>query len=205
MSGTSLLPIFGGRFPGRADDGDPTLPFRREMNRVFENFFGDFGLSSMRLRPPAPVMAVVLTPRIEVSETDKEIRITAEMPGIDPKNLNITLQDDVLTLRAEKTEEQESQDRNYHVAERSYGTFTRYLRLPFKVDPGQVRAVVRDGVLMITVPKPQEAQQKAHRIEISQQTGSSDQKESERAPQPEGSQQQRAGQQAAINETAAAE
>ena len=184
MSGTSLLPMFGGFLSRRRDDGDPTLLFRREMNRLFDDFFTDVGMSPVRSRPFAPLVAVVLTPQIEVSETDKEVRVTAELPGIDPKSVEVSLQDDVLTIRAEKAAQQESKDRNYHVAERSYGTFTRYLRLPFKVEPGDVRAAVRDGVLTVTIPKPQDTQQ-AQRIEVSQETGAADQNPPDSAAQQE--------------------
>jgi HSP20 family protein len=116
---------------------------------------------------PAPMLAAVVTPQIEVSETDKEIQITAELPGIDPKDVEVTLADDVLTIRGEKqAQRQEGQDRNYHLAERFYGTFERYLRLPLHVDPQHIRAMFKDGVLTLTIPKPEEAQQKVHRIAV---------------------------------------
>jgi HSP20 family protein len=114
------------------------------------------------------MLAVVVTPQVEVSETDKELQVTAELPGIDPKDVEVTLVDDVLTIRGEKqAQQQEGQERDYHLTERSYGTFARYLRLPFHADPQQVQAAFKDGVLKLTIPKPEEAQQKVHRIAIS--------------------------------------
>jgi HSP20 family protein len=129
------------------------------------------------------MLSVVLTPQVEVSETDKEMRITAELPGIDPKEVEVSLMDDVLSIRAEKSSKQESKDQSYHLAERSYGTFTRYLRLPFKPDPGQVQAVVKNGVVAITIPKPPESQQKAHKIEVRQDEGATDQGQAEATSQ----------------------
>ena len=75
--------------------------------------------------------------------------------------------DDVLTIRGEKQlQQQKDQERDYHLQERSYGTFARYLRLPFHTDPQQVRAGFKDGVLTLTIPKPEEARQKVHRIPV---------------------------------------
>jgi HSP20 family protein len=152
----------------RPDNADPFLPLRRQMSRLFDDFFSSPMFPRMPMMPPAPALAVVVTPQIEVSETDKEIQITAELPGIDPKDVEVTLVDDVLTIRGEKqAQHEEGKERDYHLTERSYGTFARYLRLPFHVDPQQIRAAFKDGVLTLTIPKPEEAQQKVHRITVS--------------------------------------
>jgi HSP20 family protein len=151
-----------------SEDNDPFLAMRREMNRLFDDVFGGFGLPSafgpaLRQMPAAP--------KIDVSETDNEIQITAEMPGIDENDVEVLLEDDRLIIRGEKKEEREDKDRNYHVRERVQGAFSRTLPLPFAPDPNQVKAEFRNGVMTITIPKPQEVKQKQHRIEVQKDTG----------------------------------
>lgn len=170
MSGTSLQPQSPYRpMIRRQEDGDPFMPFRRQMNRLFDDFFTGPMWPRLPMAVPAPVLEVVVTPQIEVSETDKEIQVTAELPGIDPSEVEVTLIDDVLTIRGEKQQPQkpdQQQGRDYHLTERSYGTFARYLRLPFRADPGKVQASFKDGVLTVVIPKPEEMQQKVHRIPV---------------------------------------
>jgi HSP20 family protein len=146
-----------------SEDTDPFLAMRREMNRLFDDAFAGFGLPSffgpgLRQMPAGP--------KIDVSETDNEIQVTAEMPGIDQNDVEVLLEDDRLIIRGEKKEEREDKDRNYHVRERVQGAFSRTLPLPFSPDPNQVRAEFKSGVMTITIPKPQEVKQKQHRIEV---------------------------------------
>jgi HSP20 family protein len=150
-----------------SEENDPFLAMRREMNRLFDDVFGGFGLPSafgpaLRQMPAAP--------KIDVSETDNEIQITAEMPGIDQNDVEVLLEDDRLIIRGEKKEEREDKDRNYHVRERVQGAFSRTLPLPFAPDPNQVKAEFRNGVMTITIPKPQEVKQQQHRIEVQKDT-----------------------------------
>ena len=150
-----------------SEENDPFLAMRREMNRLFDVFDG-FGLPSafgpvLRQMPAAP--------KIDVSETDNEIQITAEMPGIDQNDVEVLLEDDRLIIRGEKKEEREDKDRNYHLRERVEGAFSRTLPLPFAPDPNQVKAEFKSGVMTITIPKPQEVKQKQHRIEVQKDTG----------------------------------
>jgi HSP20 family protein len=151
-----------------SEENDPFLAMRREMNRLFDDVFDGFGLPSafgpvLRQMPAAP--------KIDVSETDNEIQITAEMPGIDQNDVEVLLEDDRLIIRGEKKEEREDKDRNYHVRERVQGAFSRTLPLPFAPDPNQVKAEFRNGVMTITIPKPQGVKQKQHRIEVQKDTG----------------------------------
>ena len=164
MSGTSLQPQSPGRPVMRSpQNGDPFMPLRRRMDQLFDDFFNAPMFSQLPMMPPMPMVA----PQIEVSETDKEIQVAAELPGIDPNNIEVTLADDMLTIRGEKQSQQQmDQGRDYHLRERSYGTFARYVRLPFHADPRQVRSTFKDGVLTLTIPKPEEAQQKVHRIAV---------------------------------------
>jgi HSP20 family protein len=150
-----------------SEDNDPFLQIRREMNRLFDDVFGGFGLPSV-LGPALRQMPAA--PKIDVSETDNEIQVTAEMPGIDQNDVEVLLEDDRLIIRGEKKEERENEDRNYHVRERVQGAFSRTLPLPFAPDPNQVKAEFKNGVMTITIPKPQEVKQKQHRIEVQKDT-----------------------------------
>jgi HSP20 family protein len=151
------------------EETDPFLQMRREMNRLFDDAFGGFGLPNV-LGPALRQMPAA--PKIDVSETDNEIQVTAELPGIDQNNVEVLLEDDRLIIRGEKKEEREEddKDRNYHVRERVQGAFSRTLPLPFAPDPNQVKAEFKNGVMTITIPKPHEVQQKQHRIEVQKDT-----------------------------------
>ena len=168
MASRALMP-FSRHMPMSrwGEDTDPFQAMRREMNRLFDDAFSGFGLPSvfgpaLRQMPAAP--------KIDVSETDNEIQVTAEMPGIDQNDVEVLLEDDRLIIRGEKKEEREDKDRNYHVRERVQGAFSRTLPLPFAPDPNQVKAEFKDGVMNITIPKPQEVKQKQHRIEVQKDT-----------------------------------
>jgi HSP20 family protein len=102
---------------------------------------------------------------MNVSETDKEIRITAELPGVDQNDVDVSLDDDVLTIRGEKKFEQKEEKENFHFVERSYGTFQRSVRLPFPVDPEQVNASFENGVLTVSLPKTAQ-QERSRKIQI---------------------------------------
>ena len=170
MASRSLMPFSRNMPVSRgSEDSDPFLQMRREMNRLFDDVFGGFGLPS--LFGPA-LRQMPMAPKIDVSETDNEIQVTAEMPGIDQNNVQVLLEDDRLIIRGEKKEEHEDEDknRNYHVRERVQGAFSRTLPLPFAPDPNQVKAQFKDGVMTITIPKPQEVKQKQHRIEVQKDT-----------------------------------
>jgi HSP20 family protein len=169
MSGTFLQQRAANQpMSQRQEYSDPLVPLRRQMSRLFDDFFSSPMFPPLPMMPPVQTLAaVVMAPRIEVSETEKELQITAELPGIDPKDVEVTLADDVLTIRGEKqAQHEEGKERDFHLTERSYGTFTRYLRLPFHADPQKIQASFKDGVLTLTIPKPEEAQQKVHRIDV---------------------------------------
>jgi HSP20 family protein len=111
-----------------------------------------------------------IVPSVDVAETDKEIEITAELPGLERKDVEISLEDDVLTIRGEKKTEsvqdnkKDGDNKNYHLNERSYGVFYRVLQLPPGIDPSSVKATMSNGVLKITIPKP--ARTQAKKIEV---------------------------------------
>ncbi len=186
MAGRSLLPFFSRNWPLSRSNGDtdPFMAFRREMNRVFDDAFRGFGM-------PGPAFGRMptgtLMPQIDVSESEHEIQVTAELPGIDEKNVEVILADDMLTIRGEKKAEHEQKNRDYHLMERSHGTFSRSLPLPFAVDPSQVKAAFKNGVLTITIQKPKEVPEKQHRIEVQTDRGAAGEPRVSRADRPAGS------------------
>jgi HSP20 family protein len=152
---------FGRRSEVATRGGDPFTAFRREMDRVFESFGRDLGWPSGNL--PAGTMA----PSIDVTETDKELKIEAEMPGVDEKDVEVAVTDNVLTIRGEKKAEKEEKKKDYHLVERSYGAYARSITLPFTAEPDKAKASFKNGVLSITLPKPPEITAKAKKIAIS--------------------------------------
>ena len=141
----------------RSNIARPEFGLWREIDRVFEDFtrsFGGHGNSN-------------LLPSMDVAETDKEIEITAELPGLERKDVDISIDDNVLTIRGEKKIEREEKDeknKNYRLAERSYGVFYRVLELPNGIDPSKVQASMSNGVLKIKIPK--RARSEAKKIEV---------------------------------------
>src|SRR4051794_11271278 len=174
MASRSLMPFSRNTQMSRwGEDTDPFLQMRREMNRLFDDVFSGFGGFGLPGAFGPALQQMPIAPNIDVSETEKEIQIKAEMPGIDQNDVEVLLEDDRLIIRGEKKEEREDKDRNYHVRERVQGAFSRTLPLPFSPDPNQVKAEFKDGVMTITIPKPQEVKQKQHRIEVQRDTSAS--------------------------------
>ena len=103
-------------------------------------------------------------PAIDVTETDGQIEITAELPGLEEKDVQVNVADNVLTIRGEKKAEKEDKQKDYHVVERSYGSFYRAFELPAGVDADKIKADISKGVLKVTVPKP--APKQAKKIDV---------------------------------------
>lgn len=143
--------------------GDPFLTLHREMNRLFDDVLRGGALPAGG--QSGSEGGVLLAPHMDVSETEKELRIRAELPGVSEKDIDISLNDDVLTIRAEKRQERKEEREGVHFSERSFGTFQRSLRLPFQVNPDQVQARFENGVLSVTLPKTQ-PQERSRRIQV---------------------------------------
>jgi HSP20 family protein len=139
---------------------EPFGSLRRDVERLFEDFSRDSGWS-----PPATT-GMAMAPRVDVSETDTELKVEAELPGIDEKDVEVILNDGRLTIKGEKKQEKEEKKKDYHLVERSYGSFARSIALPFEADPDQVKASFAKGVLTVTVPKPPEVKAKQKKIPI---------------------------------------
>ncbi|MEQ9330829.1 Hsp20/alpha crystallin family protein [Thalassobaculum sp.] len=145
---------------------DPFSAFRSEMDRVIDGFFGGrspFGMPSFGM-PDLRVGEVALVPQVDVREDDNAISVTAELPGLTEKDVEVTLEDGVLTLKGEKREEKTDADAK--LTERRYGRFMRSFRLPDGIDEDKVTASVDHGVLHISVPKNPNAAPKARRVPI---------------------------------------
>lgn len=151
MNLTHLLPArwTGNRNLVRSSEERPFLSLHREMNRLFDDFFSDFDRFPAAWNETASGMA----PRVDISETETEVHVDAELPGMSEQDIDVTLRDGVLTIRGEKKVEEEKQEKNYHRIERSYGRFERSLLLPAEVDPEKVDAVFQKGVLHVTLAK----------------------------------------------------
>ena len=189
MAGRSLLPFFSRNWSlsRSSEDTDPFMAFRRQMNRVFDDAFRGFGMPSLVGPAFGRMPMATLMPQIDLSESEHEIQVTAELPGIDEKDVEVILTDDMLTIRGEKKAEHEQKDRDYHLVERSHGTFSRSLPLPFAADPSQVKAGFKNGVLTVTIQKPKEVLEKQHRIEVQTDPGTAGEPRVSRADRPAGS------------------
>jgi len=143
----------------------PIEALHREMNDLFESFFGDFGF------PRWPALRAareggLISPRFEVSETDDAVEIAAELPGMDEKDVQVTLDNGALTIEGEKKAEREEKKRGVFFSERSYGRFQRTLALPAGLDESKVKAAFKKGVLRVTIPKTPAARGSARTIKI---------------------------------------
>ena len=153
------LPVQVSAERGRDNDTHPLLSLHREMNRLFDNVFRGFGVP-----PLAGLDRAAGWPHVELGETDREIRVTAELPGLDEKDVEITVEDGALTLRGEKRSEVDDKDRGY--TERSYGRFERRIGLPQGIDRDHAGATFRNGVLTVTLPKTDAANENVRRIPV---------------------------------------
>ncbi|HLI13503.1 MAG TPA: Hsp20/alpha crystallin family protein [Alphaproteobacteria bacterium] len=139
------------------EEASPFLALHREMNRLFDDFFRGFDLPV-----PSRFGGAAGWPNVEVSESEKDVKVVAELPGIEEKDVDVTLSDGVLTLRGEK--KQESNGALY--SERWHGRFERSIQLGAEIDPDKVTALFKNGVLTVTLGKRPEAQSHVRRIPI---------------------------------------
>ena len=165
MSVRDLIPWGrgGNRAPSvyRNDQTEPFLALHREMNRLFDEAFRGFDAPSLFGRMPS-------WPSVEIGETEQEVRVTAEMPGMDESGVEVLLEDGALVLRGEKKAETEDKERQF--SERFYGRFERRIPLGYEVEEDRVSASFRNGVLTVTLPKSARAQERTKRIPITAET-----------------------------------
>ena len=143
------------RWSRKGEAGAPLHPleiFHRQMDRLF----GDW--------PPATRGTGSFVPRLDVSETDKEVLVTAELPGLDEKDVEVTFSEGCLLIGGEKKSEREEKEGAYHLVERNEGSFSRVVELGSAVDPEKAEASYKNGVLTVKVPKKEDSKPK--RIDI---------------------------------------
>ena len=131
---------------------------RSEMDRLWNSFF-----ERGTLRGEA---GGEWLPSLDVAETKNEIVVKAEVPGLEPKNIDISLSDGLLTIKGEKKQEREEKEENYHLVERRYGTFTRSIRIPNEVQSDKINASYKNGVLKIVLPKSEGPKKKEVKIKV---------------------------------------
>ena len=150
----------------------PLMSLREEVNRLFDDVFAGFtmmpfgGRSPMAAWPWLEPVAETELPGVDIAETDKEYRLSAEMPGVEEKDLDVSVADDVLTIKGEKRQASEQKADDYVLSERRYGTFARSFTLPAEADTGKITASFKNGVLTVAVPKRPDAPAKRRRIEL---------------------------------------
>jgi HSP20 family protein len=135
----------------------PLSLFRREMHRLMDDVFG-----GSRLVPWSSDW--LGGPSLDVRETEAEVVVDLEAPGLKPDEIDVSLSNSTLTIRGERKEENDQDRGDYHVRERSYGSFCRSVRLPTEVESDKVTSQYRDGVLTVTLPKSEQAKPK--KIEV---------------------------------------
>jgi len=159
----SIIPWKSKSRESRGDEwpDTPLAKFRDEMDRLFDRFLGEpWGASPFESLPAR----FGFGPRIDLAETENDISLKAELPGVDPKDLDIRVEGSLLTIRGEKKQETQEKRKDYHYVERQYGSFHRTVQLPSTVDPDKVDAVFKDGVLSVTIAKRPDA--KAKRVTV---------------------------------------
>jgi len=148
----------------------PFASLHREINRLFDAFDGDFWRSPFRRSVFEPgwqrEIAWATAPAVDIAETDKSYEITAELPGMDEKNIEVKLVNGDLRIKGEKQEEKEEKKKDYYLHERQFGFFERCFAVPEGVDADKIEASFKKGVLKVTLPKKPEAVKPEKKIEV---------------------------------------
>jgi len=132
---------------------------QREMNRMFDSFIN-------RGAQDEDSALAAWTPVVDIAERDDEYLVKVELPGVNKDDVKITLESNILTIRGEKKQEKETKKENYHRVERSYGSFQRSFTLPTTVKSDKIDANFKDGVLMVSLPKAEEAKPKQIEVKV---------------------------------------
>lgn len=137
----------------------PLRELRREFDRIWDEFFG-------RVRVPEKWEEWEWSPAIDVSETDEAVVVRADVPGLDPQDIEVSLSGNILTIKGEKKKEKEEKKENFYRVERFYGSFVRSIELPTEVEGDKVEATYKNGVLKIVLPKKAEAKGKTIKVKV---------------------------------------
>jgi HSP20 family protein len=149
---------------------DPIRTMRHEMDRMFDHLWRGFGLPSFRRMTEPEGWSEggfsFAAPAIDFAEDEKAYHLTAELPGMSEKDVNLTVSGDLLMITGEKRDEKEEKDKNYHYSERRFGSFRRAVQLPQHVDRDKIEATFKNGVLDVMLPKTSDAMQRQRKIEV---------------------------------------
>lgn len=159
MSFRDLVPWGFGKITPKEKYETPFETLQREVNSLFDNFFKGFDLAGLD-------SGARFTPRVNVTDSDKELTVTVELPGMDEKDIDVSLTKDSLTVKGQKKEEKEEKSKGYYHMERSYGSFSRTIPLPCDIESDKAEAAFKKGVLSITLPKTAEAVKETRKIAI---------------------------------------
>jgi len=145
----------------RREDAGPFAELHKQMDELFDDW-------ARSVRPPVATRreAGLLRPTIDVSETDEAFKVIAELPGVEEQDVDVTVSDDRLTIKAEKRKESEEKGEHFHRVERSYGTFERSMSLPRGVDTDNVNAQMKNGMLTVTIPKTPSMEEHTRKIAV---------------------------------------
>ncbi|QWG16010.1 Hsp20/alpha crystallin family protein [Bradyrhizobium sediminis] len=156
----------------KSADWQPFDVLRSQVDRLFHDFQTGF-MQAPLFRPLPDIesfwrrdLGFNVTPAIDIVEKDKAFEVTAELPGLDVKDIDIQLADGVLTIKGEKQEQKEEKTKDRYVSERRYGSFRRSLQVPGSVDAGKIEASYKSGVLTVTLPKSPDAQNNQKKIPV---------------------------------------
>ncbi len=153
QAASSALPVQRNDVPVPGGAVSPIVQLHREIDRLFDDAFRGFGFPALTVpRLPADWPGM-LKPALDIQEGDKQYKIALELPGVEEKNIQINLDNDVLVVRGEKRQEQEKKEGGFHHIERSYGSFQRALNLPDDANHDSIKANFKNGVLTITMDK----------------------------------------------------
>jgi len=160
MKVKSLLPDVVRRT--RTENDNPFYMLQKEMNSLFDSFFRGFEVAPRKFAADFGDF----TPSVDVKENDKEFIIKAELPGVEEKDVEVTVTNDSVMIKGEKKEEKEDKDKNYYYMERSYGSFSRVIPLEVEIEANKAEARFKNGVLEVKIPKSQTAKAKGTKVPI---------------------------------------
>lgn len=171
MSNKQLSP-FGRSAFGRAGDSEGLAGLRRQMERMFEDVTRDWSLPSLWHQNGLAL------PKVDLVETDSGLELIADLPGVDPKDISLELDEDALSLVAHHSSEHREEDakRHYHLVERAQGRYERHFTLPFRPDADAVQADFDKGVLKVLLPRSQKDAAQRHKIAVNPRSSAGSQK-----------------------------
>ena len=171
MTELGKVPVKNGAVPAATQGWQPFESLKQEVDRLFDEFDGGFWRTPFRrslfgFEAPSRVRAMVAAPAVDVAEKEGAYEITAELPGMEEKDIDVSVANGMLTIKGEKREEKEEKRKDYYLSERRFGSFERTFGVPDGVDTDKIAANFKKGVLMITLPKTPEAQKQEKKIAV---------------------------------------